>query len=419
MIRYIKKYLLIFAMILSVFCITATVNAAGSTASTQGSASSAGQTAGGRWITSSKGRQYRFSDGTYAKNMWLQIDGGTYRFNKKGFCRTGWFTQSKKRYYASQTGLLYINRFFQDAGGRYWLGSTGACAKKQWIVRKNKRYYATKSGKLAVNRMLKVGGKYYYFNGKGVMAKSKWVTRGVKKYYFDKNGVRLQKKWMKLGGKYYYFSSGGVMQTNRWVGEYYVGADGARMTNCTVDGIMLDGNGRPVKAGESGDYIFVGDSRTVGMKAARPEPNTVYIAEIGMGYYWLSSTACNTLASSLAAKPGATVVLAFGVNDLGNCAKYITYYKQLISAYPDASFYVLSVNPVDEKKEAQHGYKVKNKDIVAFNKQMKAAFGSSYINSYSYLKKRTFNSRDGVHYTADVYSDLYDFVLNKIGSSAS
>lgn len=394
-------------------------DAAQGTVSGQGSVLSSEQTSGGKWASSSKGRRYRLADGTYAKNMWLKLDGGIYRVNKKGYCRTGWFTCEKKTYCASETGRLYVSRFVQKGSGRYWLGSTGACAKKQWIVRKNKKYYATKSGRLAADKMLKLGGKYYYFNSKGVMAKSRWVTLGGKKYYFDQNGVRLQKKWMKLGGKYYYFSSGGVMQVNRWIGDYYVGADGARMTNCTVEGVTLGEDGKPVKPGQSGDYIFVGDSRTVGMKAARPETNTVYIAEIGMGYYWLSTTAYKTLASSLAAKPDATVVLAFGVNDLGNCAKYIAYYKQLISSYPDASFYVLSVNPVDEKKEAQHGYKVKNSDIVAFNKQMKAAFGPSYINSYSYLKKRTFNSRDGVHYTADVYSDLYDFVLNKIGSSAS
>ncbi len=416
MIRYIKKCLLFFALILSVFCITATSDAAGSTAVAQESASSAGQTADGRWVTSSKGRRYRFPDGTYAKNMWLQVGGGIYRLDKKGYCRTGWFTQSKKLYYASKTGKLYVNRFLQDADGKYWFGSTGVCAQKQWVIRKGRRYYATKSGKLVLNKMFKIGGKYYYFNSKGVMAKSSWVTVSGKKYYFNKSGVRVQKRWLKLGGKYYYFSSGGVLQTNRWVGDYYVGADGARKTNCTVDGITLDGNGKPVEAGEGGDYIFVGDSRMVGMKAARPESNTAYIAEVGMGYSWLTSTARRKLASGLAAKPYATVVLALGVNDLGNCTRYIAYYKKLISSYPKATFYVLSVNPVDEKKEAQYGYTVKNTDIKAFNKKLKAAFGSSYLNSYSYLKKRTFNSRDGVHYTTDVYSDLYDFILNKINS---
>ena len=42
-------------------------------------------------------------------------------------------------------------------------------------------------------------------------------------------------------------------------------------------------------------------------------------------------------------------MLALGVNDLKNVNSYITYYKKLIKEFPKTKFYVLSVNPVNER----------------------------------------------------------------------
>ena len=108
-------------------------------------------------------------------------------------------------------------------------------------------------------------------------------------------------------------------------------------------------------------------------------------------------------------------MLAFGVNDLGNIQKYISYYTKLIKKYPKTRFYIDSVNPVDEKTEASHGYSVRNAQIVSFNKKMRAGVGKNrFLNTYSYLTENGFETSDGVHYTLEDYSGLYSYIIGLI-----
>lgn len=201
------------------------------------------------------------------------------------------------------------------------------------------------------------------------------------------------------------------MAVSQWVGDYYVGTDGARMKNCTVDGYYLDATGKRSVQVFEGDYIFVGDSRTVGMEAACGSSDTLYIGKVNAGYTWLRDTAGAELRSYLNGNPDVTVLLTLGVNDLGNIQLYIQYYKELMADYPETRFYVVSVNPVDEKKAAASGYTVKNAQIKAFNKTLKQAFGSSaYINSFKYLQANGIQTWDGLHYMADTYKTLYAYL---------
>ena len=89
----------------------------------------------------------------------------------------------------------------------------------------------------------------------------------------------------------------------------------------------------------------------VGMKRTYSPSNTLYIAKEGMGYSWLKSTGGPTLKNNLKANPNVKVVLALGVNDLGNIQSYISYYRSLIKAFPKTKFYVLSVNRWIRKKK--------------------------------------------------------------------
>ena len=74
------------------------------------------------------------------------------------------------------------------------------------------------------------GGSVYYV--KGTKAKG-LKTIGSYTYYFKKeDGTLLKNRWLRYKGKYYYFQNRGRMVTGRWVGKnYYVGKDGARVTN--------------------------------------------------------------------------------------------------------------------------------------------------------------------------------------------
>lgn len=410
-IRKMSRGLLVLAAVVCLFCFSGTAQAA-----TTNAVTAAKTVSGGKWVKTKTGRKYRYKNGTYAKSTWLKIENSIYRFDSKGICQTGWFTVSNKKYYAAKsTGKLYVKRWLSTSGGKYYLQASGVCAMNKWVKVNGKYYYLQKTGKMTVSKMILTGGKYYYVNKSGVRVTSTWVKSGGKKYYFDASGVRAKSIWIKYKNNYYYVGSDGAMAVNTWVGDYYVGSNGARMKNCTVDGYKLDANGKRTIKTFKGKYIFVGDSRMVGMQISKSPADTLYIAQKGMGYNWLNSTAGPLLKKYLNANPNVKVVLALGVNDLGNIQSYLTYYRGLIKKYPKTEFYILSVNPVDEAKEAIYGYYVKNARITSFNKKLRSAFGASaYINSYSYLKAEGVDTVDGLHYTVEVYRKLYDYIVNAI-----
>lgn len=157
--------------------------------------------------------------------------------------------------------------------------------------------------------------------------------------------------------------------------------------------------------------IYMGDSRIVGMMSSISNKSVSSIAEVGAGYSWFTSTAIPQLESMKNGKK--FVVLAFGVNDLGNSASYLDKYLELKSNNPEMTFYVMSVNPVDEAKEAENGYTVTNADIEKFNSTMQDAFSEIYIDVYSQIKS-DFGTEDGVHYDSQTYIKIHDIVVNYI-----
>ena len=99
-------------------------------------------------------------------------------------------------------------------------------------------------------------------------------------------------------------------------------------------------------------FLFVGDSRTVGMEEAMQDSDDAdtcsYIGKVGEGYYWLVNEGIDQLRTSLSKEPDATVVFNLGVNDLSEIDRYLAFYPQIFAEYPDASFYIMSVNPVGD-----------------------------------------------------------------------
>lgn len=309
---------------------------------------------GGTWVKSSSGKKYRYADGSYARSVWLNVGGSIYRINSQGLRMSGWFSVGGTKYYAGTNGKLYVKR---------------------------------------------------------------WLTYKNHKYYFQSDANYARSKWVKIGGKYYYFLKSGKMAANRQVGKYYVGPDGVRVTD-------TDTPGEPEETEETdpeilafdGNYIFVGDSRTVELKEYAPRADAAYIGGVNTGYPWLKSTAGPLLQRYLKKKPNVKVVLAFGVNDPDYIDDYIAYYRELMAAYPQTKFYVLSANPVDEEKQKEYGGWITNRLILSFNKKLKAAFKKpTFVASFSYMKKNGFETRDGIHYEPATYQMLDSFIISKIG----
>lgn len=166
----------------------------------------------------------------------------------------------------------------------------------------------------------------------------------------------------------------------------------------------------------SHSFIFVGDSRTVGMenalRANQPQDLCRFIAKEGEGYDWLKNTGSIDLSSALTETPDAIVVLNLGVNDLASIDAYITYYQQLFADYSDAHFYVMSVNPVTDDCQV-----ISNQIIDEFNQKMKAAFPDQYLDVYNYLLTGDFSTVDGLHYTDSTYLSIHYYTVNKLSSN--
>ncbi|MCQ2520863.1 MAG: hypothetical protein MJ105_00660 [Lachnospiraceae bacterium] len=170
--------------------------------------------------------------------------------------------------------------------------------------------------------------------------------------------------------------------------------------------------GDAVTPGNYGQYIFVGDSRFVGMSSVSKESNDVYIAEVGEGYYYL----CQHLGEIQAEITTDTaLIIGMGVNDLGNQEKYIRKINEMAGAF-NCQVYFLTVNPVDESKTKAHGYNVTNEKIDEFNEAMMEQLlpNVRIIDSNSYLWSVGFESSDGIHYSGATSKEIYNFIKSNL-----
>lgn len=159
--------------------------------------------------------------------------------------------------------------------------------------------------------------------------------------------------------------------------------------------------------------IYIGDSRTNGLKSALTDSTISFIAKDGSGYSWYVSDAKKELESKIENDKLKFVVLAFGVNDLYNIDNYINAYNSLISEHDKVNFFVMSVNPVDETVAKSYGYTVSNESIKNFNDKLQNAFGNKYIDVYSQIKGQI-STVDGLHYKLESYLKVHDIVVNYI-----
>lgn len=155
--------------------------------------------------------------------------------------------------------------------------------------------------------------------------------------------------------------------------------------------------------------VFVGDSRAIGMQEAVGDACT-YLGAEGEGYEWFASEGITELSALLSDSPAQTVILNLGVNDPKNISLYIDLYQSLMTEYPDASFYILSVNPLVDSDD----FNTTNEMIELFNATMESAFPENYIDSYSYLNEDGFETVDGLHYTEEIYRKIHDLVVRTL-----
>ncbi len=185
--------------------------------------------------------------------------------------------------------------------------------------------------------------------------------------------------------------------------------------------------------GKGGTNIIIGDSRTVGMCAtltgdwsgcqfsnggSKTNGSDIYIAQGSMSYSWFNSTAVPAVNAIINANPGTkyNIFSLMGVNMLlYDIDKYIPEYNSLATgSWKNHNIILVSVTPVNESVEAQHGYSTKNADIVTFNTKLKSGTTSNrnvaYCDVYNQILGY-FGTGDGLHYDANTYKDIYDKMM--------
>lgn len=152
------------------------------------------------------------------------------------------------------------------------------------------------------------------------------------------------------------------------------------------------------------NFLFVGDSRTVGMSGAT---GVNAIAKVSMGYSWAKKQI-----SQVKTYDNTNIVFWFGVNDLYNISKYITMYNDLYESMKDknVNIYVMAVTP------CCYSYSRLNPDIASFNTKMQAELNENieFIDTYSFLNQNGFGSSDGLHYNNITYRAIYNYVISEI-----
>ena len=171
--------------------------------------------------------------------------------------------------------------------------------------------------------------------------------------------------------------------------------------------------------------IFVGDSRTLGMRdalhrAGRTDDD-IFIGKVGEGVSWFIEEGMSEMDDAIEEYPDLPVVFNLGVNDPTEIDDYIVTYWDCIRNHPDTDFYILSVNPIDEEflLESETAAEevldmINNLNIAKLNLRLKEEFTRRYLDSASFLKSDGFETVDGLHFNTKTYLKIHDFVVNEL-----
>lgn len=175
--------------------------------------------------------------------------------------------------------------------------------------------------------------------------------------------------------------------------------------------------------------LVVGDSRMSFIQDDLQirKPNILeFVAKSGMKIDWFEDEAMPRVYDFLNNTDyNYYVVVNMGVNDLNDnkykgddiALDYYNLYSELAISYPNINFYVLSVNPIDEKK-INEKWSTNNRtiaEIKLFNKTIREKIdedGISNINYCDSYNALNFSTYDGLHYTRDTNREIINYIIN-------
>lgn len=182
------------------------------------------------------------------------------------------------------------------------------------------------------------------------------------------------------------------------------------------------------------DALFIGDSRTVGLRDYGTLKNADYFCDIGLSAYQIDKTSVNgkTVWTVLNEKKYAKIYVMLGINEVGNDIEYtVSAYRKLVDGIkevqPDAVIYIQANLHVTAAYENNI---INNERINMLNSRLEEMADNNKVfflnancifdDEYGALPGDS--SSDGVHFLAKYYSQWCDWLcqntVSKGGSSA-
>ena len=196
--------------------------------------------------------------GKLAKNQWVESNNSKcYVDEKCHIVRNQWIDNHYVDRYGYMVKDTWVGNRYVDANGEYKPnGSISQETKAGWKQTNGKWWYQHKDGTYTKNDFETISGQTYYFDASGYMVTG-WKEINTKDYFFNASGVMVKDNWQGA----YYLGSDGAMLTNTFTKDgYYVGSDGAYYTNrwVKVDGkyYYMDANGKTKKNAWQGAYYL-------------------------------------------------------------------------------------------------------------------------------------------------------------------
>lgn len=194
----------------------------------------------GTWKGSAGKWWYQYSDGSYLKSCWKDIDGARYYFDESGYAKAGWAVIDDSWYWFDPSSSAMKTGWQSIGGTWYWFADSGVMATG-WQQVDGSWYLFSGSGAMLTGWQF-ASGTWYYLGGSGVMHTG-WQSIDGAWYWFSGSGA-MAIGWQQIDGVYYYFNGSGAMQRDCWVGDYYLTGSGAMATNQWIGSYHVGADGR-------------------------------------------------------------------------------------------------------------------------------------------------------------------------------
>ena len=165
---------------------------------------------GGAWISDSVGWWYRYADGSYPAGVSVRIGDSVYRFDARGYMRTGWVSEDGAWFYHHASGAQ-ASGWVKDGGSWYYLDPASGRMATGWLLDGSTWYYLMPSGAMATG-WVKDGSTWYYLRSSGAMATG-WLMDGGSWYYLSTNSGAMYTGGHWIGWKWYNFADSGRLMS--------------------------------------------------------------------------------------------------------------------------------------------------------------------------------------------------------------